>query len=63
MTRICDGLSDGHFSFAHVSVLGYDGCSVAQSCLILCDPVDRSTPGFTVSHQLLELAQTRPSSQ
>ena len=32
--------------------------SVAQSCLILCDPVDCITPGFPVHHQLLELAQT-----
>ena len=32
--------------------------SVAQSCLTLCDPMDCSTPGFTVYHQLPELAQT-----
>ena len=32
--------------------------SVAQSCLILCDPMDRSIPGFPVYHQLLELIQT-----
>ena len=32
--------------------------SVAQSCLILFDPMDCSTPGFPVLHQLLELAQT-----
>ena len=32
--------------------------SVAQSCLTLCDPMDRSMPGFPVHHQLLELAQT-----
>ena len=32
--------------------------SVAQLCLMLCDPVDCSTPGFSVHHQLLELAQT-----
>ena len=31
---------------------------VPQSCLILCDPVDRITPGFPVHHQLLELTQT-----
>ena len=31
---------------------------VAQSCLILCDPMDCSTPGFPVHHQLPELAQT-----
>jgi len=32
--------------------------SVAQSCLTLCNPMDCSTPGFPVHHQLLELAQT-----
>ena len=32
--------------------------SVAQLCLTLCDPVDRSTPGFPVHHQLPELVQT-----
>ena len=33
-------------------------CSVAQSCLTLCDPMDCSMPGLPVLHQLLELAQT-----
>ena len=33
-------------------------CSVAQSCLILYDPIDYSTPGFPVLHYLPELAQT-----
>ena len=32
--------------------------SVAQSCPMLCDPMDCSTPGFPVHHQLLELTQT-----
>ena len=32
--------------------------SVAQSCLTLCNPMDCSTPGFPVHHQILELAQT-----
>ena len=32
--------------------------SVPQSCLTLCDPVECSMPGFSVRHQLLELAQT-----
>ena len=32
--------------------------SVAQSCLTLCDPMDCSTPGLPVHHQLPELAQT-----
>ena len=32
--------------------------SVAQSCPTLCDPMDCSTPGFPVHHQLSELPQT-----
>ena len=31
--------------------------SVAQLCLTLCDPMNCSTPGFPVHHELLELAQ------
>ena len=38
--------------------LAHQFISVAQSCSILCDPMDCSTPGFLVHHQLLELAQT-----
>ena len=36
-------------------------CSVqfiTQLCLTLCDPMDCSTPGFSVHHQLLERTQT-----
>ena len=36
----------------------YQFSSVAQSCLTLCDPMDCSTPGFPVHHQLWELTQT-----
>ena len=32
--------------------------SVVQSCLTLCDPMNRSTPGLPVHHQLPELTQT-----
>ena len=32
--------------------------SVSQLCLTLCDPMDCSTPGFPVHHQLLEATQT-----
>ena len=31
--------------------------SVAQLCPTLCNPMDCSTPGFPIHHQLLELAQ------
>ena len=33
-------------------------CSVAQSWLTLCSPMNCSTPGFLVHHQLPELTQT-----
>ena len=33
--------------------------SVAQSRLTLCDPMNRSTPGLPVHHQLPEFTQTR----
>ena len=32
--------------------------SVAQSCLTLCNPMNHSTPGLPVHHQLLEFTQT-----
>ena len=37
---------------------GGGGCSVTKSCLTLCDPMDCSTPGFPVHHQLPEFTQT-----
>ena len=33
-------------------------CSVSQSCLTLYDPMDCSTLGFSVHHQVPELAHT-----
>ena len=33
-------------------------CSVTRSCSTLCSPMDCSTPGFPVHHQLPEFAQT-----
>ena len=41
----------GWFCFSQFS-------SIAQWCPTLCDPVDCSTLGFPVRHQLLEMAQT-----
>ena len=37
--------------------------SAAQSCPTLCNPMNRSTPGLPVHHQLLELTHSRPSSR
>ena len=34
--------------------------SVTELCPTLCDPMDCSTPGFPVHHQLPEFAQTIP---
>ena len=38
--------------------INFIGCSVAQSCPTLCDPMDSRTSGFPVLHHLSELAQT-----
>ena len=38
--------------------MSYCCCSVPQLCPALCDPTDRSTPGFSVPHHLPEFAQT-----
>ena len=34
-------------------------CSVIQSCVTLCDPMNCSMPGLPVHHKLLEFTQTR----
>ena len=47
-----------------IKLQGYHLCqqsqfsSVAQSCPTLCNPMDCSTPGFPVHHQLPDLVQT-----
>ena len=38
---------------------GVQFSSVAQSCPTLCNPMNRSTPGLLVHHQLPEFAQSR----
>ena len=43
------------FPFNNVSV---QFSSVTQSCLALCDPMNCSTPGLPVHHQLPEFTQT-----
>ena len=44
-------------------MLSYQFSSVAQLCPTLCDPMNRSTSGLPVHHQLPEFTQTRPLSQ
>ena len=41
-----------------ISDLVYHCCSVAQSCLTLCDLMDCNPPSFPVLHYLPEFAQT-----
>ena len=44
--------------FSPVSICGaFQFSSVAQSCPTLCNPMNRSTPGLPVNHQLLESSQ------
>ena len=59
------GLSLWKFSLLlHIHKLAYTRqlsaqcSSVAQLCPTLCNPMERSMPGFPVHHQLPELAQT-----
>ena len=42
----------------HLHALVLRISSVTQSCPTLCDPMDCSTPGFPVHHQLPEFTQT-----
>ena len=56
---LCDILANIHIvHFYMLYIQWYLISSVAQSCLILCDPMDCSTPGFSVHCQLPELTQT-----
>ena len=45
--------------FQHYYVTSGQFSSVAQSCRSLCDPMNRSTPGLPVQHQLPEFTQTQ----
>ena len=45
-------------SFHMLVIRSYQIRSVAQSCPTLCDPMNPSTPGLPVHHQLPEFTQT-----
>ena len=45
-------------SFASGSLPNWNFSSVAQYCPTLCNPMNRSTPGLPVHHQLPEFTQT-----
>ena len=42
----------------HMNIFSVQFSSVAQSCPTLCDPMNHSTPGLPVHHQLPEFTQT-----
>ena len=46
------------FSSLAFMLMLFQFSSVAQSCPTLCDPMNRSTPGLPVHHQLWEFTQT-----
>ena len=68
----CQVMEDGTWAGSHCKGNGEGGMagpgdprkgcqsvsSVAQSCATLCDPMNRSTPGLPVHHQLPEFTQT-----
>ena len=54
-----DNANHAHFTHHwHSTSLSIQFSSVTQSCPTLCDPMDCSTPGLPVPHQLLEFTQT-----
>ena len=52
-------LPSGLFFLQPKTPLSVQFSSVAQSCPTLCDPMNRSTPGLPVHHQLPEFTQTQ----
>ena len=59
----CSGSQLWHVGSSSLTSTGlWDPCiqfsSVAQSCPTLCHPINRSTPGLPVHHQLPEFTQT-----
>ena len=49
-------LEEQYSHFSQFTIVQFS--SVAQSCLTLCDPMNRSTPGLPVHHHLPEFTQT-----
>ena len=55
-SSFCIHLARLHLLIRAINPLQFS--SVTQLCLTLCNPMDCSTPGIPVHHQLLELTQT-----
>ena len=47
-----------NYKIACLHILSVQFSSITQSCPTLCDPMDCSTPGLLVHHQLPEFTQT-----
>ena len=69
LSKICKTICDQNEKFSteieniqknqiEILVLKTQFSSVTQSCPTLCDPMNRSMPGFPVHHQLPEFTQT-----
>ena len=58
MIYVVQKLPEPSFLLLSTSEISQVVSSLTQSCLTSWDPMDCSTPGFPVHHQLLELAQT-----
>ena len=56
---VCSKVIQLYISFFFQIIFHYQISSVAQSCPSLCDPMNRSTPGLPVHHQLPEFTQTQ----
>ena len=54
----CIIMQDSSLPLAPLCALSVQFSSIAQSCPTLCDPVNCSTPGLLVHHQLPEFTQT-----
>ena len=63
MTEICQSVVPSNY---HIYKAGFQSCKVlflqfswvTQLCPTLCDPMNCSTPGLPIHHQLLEFTQT-----
>ena len=58
LTLLVVSLSVQKLKFSQVPLVSVQFSSVAQSCPTLCDPMNHSTPGLPVHHQLPEFTQT-----
>ena len=52
------GVQDREYRIEKYKLSSVQFSSVTQLCLTLCDPMNRSTPGLSVHHQLPEFTET-----